>query len=456
MGKAIIYVSISGAAALIGGLWFMLGRGWPAGSAAAACALGAAVAAPILARKDFQFVGIPGSVDLLFSLGALVLTALGGARHTADANAAALLLWAAVLLETVPAIRISLVTLRAFQRPVRLKLSVGALLAAIFGINIVLGVQNSTWVAETSVDLVKKWFPEATAAPPPPPPVPGSGGPPPPPPGVTDPTGPVAIVAGRPITSEMVEYQRFIDKVVAPEMASSRQAAVAALLQAYTARAVLERKFKAFDASILKDESQWLMVRKTDAAQLHRIRTHKPDLMFLDVYVGANGLYVGLLRRIFDERMARDLRDRAQQVLKEIRAIDGEERPGPKLEGTKKSMTKYSGKKREFINSFELEAEEDKKPDPKDPLAARLALLKVNHALPEIVPSDKGALIVRRYIDDFHKRANYETWLLTQNTDFGPWLKLQSADFVIEIPDPELRQEMLRLATDVNHIIKTK
>src|SRR6185503_16032468 len=97
------------------------------------------------------------------------------------------LLWGSLLLMSIPAIRISLVTLKAYQRPLNLKIAVGVLRAALFGLNILLGVRFSGWAGETSVALVKGWFPDATASGPPPAPGPAPvvhppGTPPPAPP----------------------------------------------------------------------------------------------------------------------------------------------------------------------------------------------------------------------------------------------------------------------------------
>jgi hypothetical protein len=466
MAKAILYVSIMAAGAIISFLWYMLGRGAPAALNGAACILALGVAMPILVRKDFQFVGVPGPVDLGFAVASLVMGAVGGSKCN-DSEMHQRLLWGALLLMSVPAIRISLVTLKAYQRPLGLKLAVGVLLAALFGLNIFLGVRFSHWAGETSVTLVKGWFPDATASGPPaapgpaptshhPPGSPQQPPPPPPPPPPVNPGAPVAIVAGRPLTKAMLEYQLFIDSLAPGATKSDRGSAVAALLRAYTMRALLEKKFKAFEPAALKDERQWLMNQVKDKAVLHRIRTHVSDEMFLDVYVGGNGLYDRMLREVFAKRKAEELRGRVEAVVKEVKSADGVERPGPKIEGVEKSVCRYSLKRREFVPQFEAEEEEGVKADPRDEVAKKLAALKVNTLLPEVQWGDINARIIRRLPDDFKKRANYEVYFLKQDEDFPSWFLQQSSDLAIEIPDPDLRKEMLELATSVKHIIKTK
>ncbi|HTF58137.1 MAG TPA: hypothetical protein VK661_12970 [Planctomycetota bacterium] len=463
MAKAILYVSIMAAGALISFLWYMLGRGTPAALNGAACILALGVAMPILVRKDFQFVGIPGPVDLGFALASLVMGAIGGSQAR-DSLMHQRLLWAALLLLSVPAIRISLVTLKAYQRPLNLKIAVGVLLAALFGLNIFLGVHFSSWAAETSVTLVKGWFPDATASGPPPAPgpvpvshPPGTPPPPPPPPPPpVNPGAPVAIVAGRPLTRAMLEYQLFIDSLAPGATTSDRGSAVAALLRAYTMRALLEKKFKAFDPAALKDERQWLMNQVKDKAVLHRIRTHVSDEMFLDVYVGGNGLYDRMLRDVFIRKKAEELRARVEAVVREVKATDGVERPGPKIEGVEKSVCRYSFRRREFVPQFEAEEEEGVKPDPRDDMAKKLATLKVNTLLSDVLWGDINARVIRRLPDDFKKRTTYEVYFVKQDEDFPSWFLQQSSDLAIEIPDPELRKEMLEQATSVKHIIKTK
>jgi len=463
MAKAILYVSIMAAGALISFLWYMLGRGTPAAINGAACLLAAGVAMPILVRKDFQFVGIPGLVELGFAVASLILGAIGGSKCN-DSPMHERLLWGSLLLMSIPAIRISLVTLKAYQRPLNLKIAVGVLLAAIFGLNIFLGVRFSGWAAETSVTLVKGWFPDATASGPPPAPGPAPvahppGTPPqplPPAPPPVSPGAPVAIVAGRPLTKAMLEYQLFIDSLAPGATTSDRGSAVAALLRAYTMRALLEKKFKAFDAAALKDERQWLMNQVKDKAVLHRIKTHVSEEMFLDVYVGGNGLYDRMLRDVFGKKKAEELRLRVEAVVKEVKAADGVERPGPKIEGVEKSVCRYSLRRKEFVPVFEAEEEEGVKADPRDDVARKLAVLKINTLLADVQWGDINARIVRRVPDDFKKRQNYEVYFVKQDEDFPSWFLQQSSDLAIEIPDPDLRKEMLELATSVKHIIKTK
>lgn len=452
MGKAIVYVAVCAGAALVSFIWYGLGHGEATLVTAITCLLAIGIASPILLRKDFQFVGIPGPVELIFALGALVVAIYGGLKRNEY------WLWLAVVVQTIPSIRISLVSLKAYERPKSLKISVGIALAALFGVNIVLGVRHSDWLGKTSVALVKEWFPEATA----PvdrapvvktPPGPKPPAPPAPPPAV-DPAGPVAVIAGRPLTKEIVEYQRFIDSLIDDTI--DRDNAIAALLQAYTSRAILEKKLNAFDPEMLRDERQWVMNRTADSKLVHRIRKHKSEDLFLDVYVGANGLYKRKLQEIFSSRKQDELKKRAAEVLKDIQAADGVERPGPKLEGVVKEECRYSFRKREFIPKFEVEADELAKPSSMDKLAPELAKLPVNTALKEIQWGDMNALIVRRVQDDYKKRPIYETYRVVEDALYSSWFKKQCVDFTIEIFDRDLRARMLELAKDVNHIIKTK
>lgn len=266
----------------------------------------------------------------------------------------------------------------------------------------------------------------------------------------------MAIVAGRPLTRAMLEYQLFIDSLAPGATTSDRGSAVAALLRAYTMRALLEKKFKAFDPAALKDERQWLMNQVKDKAVLHRIRTHVSDEMFLDVYVGGNGLYDRMLRDVFIRKKAEELRARVEAVVREVKATDGVERPGPKIEGVEKSVCRYSFRRREFVPQFEAEEEEGVKPDPRDDMAKKLATLKVNTLLSDVLWGDINARVIRRLPDDFKKRTTYEVYFVKQDEDFPSWFLQQSSDLAIEIPDPELRKEMLEQATSVKHIIKTK
>lgn len=460
MGKAIVYVAVTGAGALISFLWYVLDRGNPALLVCIASLLATGIAAPILLRKDFQFVGIPGPFEILFALGALAAAILGGLKgYDAGAKGNPYWFWLAVVVQSIPCIRISLVSLKAFQRPPPLKVAVGIGLAALFGLNLYLGVKHSEWLGKTSVALVKEWFPEATA------PVarnsegkpedakPKNPAPPPLPP-VVDPSGPVAIIDGRPLTKEMVEYQRFIDGLIDEKM--GRNDAIAALLQAFTTRSVLEKKFKAFDPSMLKDEHEWLKNRTADTKLVDKIRNHRGEQLFLDVYVGANGLYKRKLQEVFGKNEQDELRRRAAEVLKEVQEADGVERPGPKIEGVRKEECCYSFAKSEFIGKFDTEAAEQIKANPKDPLAPKLAKLKVNTALPEIQWGDMNALIIRRVQDDFKQRPVYETYRVVKDGVYSAWFKRQCKEMVIEIPDPALRREMLDLAKDVTHIIKVK
>ena len=454
MAKAIVYVALSGGAALISFLWYVLDYGKPemVMVACVASLLSIAIATPIILRKDFQFVGIPGPFELLFALGALVTAIYAGMKRNEH------WFWLAVVMQSIPSIRISLVSLKAYQRPKPLKIAVGLALAALFGLNILLGVRHSDWLGRTSVALVKEWFPEATApvarAPDGKPADKPKVAPPPPPPVVVDPSAPVAIIAGRVLTKEIVEYQCFIDSLI--DAKSDRNDAVAALLQAYTSRAILEKKFKAFDPSMLKDERQWVMNRTKDTKLVHRIRTHKTDDMFLDVYVGANGLYKRKLQEVFAGFKKEELKKRAAEVLKEVQTADGVERPGPKVDGVTKEESRYSFKKGEFVPKFDLEADDQVRANPRDLLAPKLAALKVNSALAEIQWGDMNALIVRRIPDDFKGRPLYEAYRLVESGLYSSWFKKQCQDFVIEIPDPDLRKIMLELAKDVTHIIKAK
>src|SRR5688572_25947697 len=132
MGKAIVYTAVSGVTALISVLWYVLDRGNPALLTCVASVLSSAIASPILLRKDFQFVGIPGPVEIFFALAGLAAAIYGGLKRNEY------WFWAAVIVQTLPSIRISLVSLKAYQRPKSLKMSVGACLAALFGLNIFL------------------------------------------------------------------------------------------------------------------------------------------------------------------------------------------------------------------------------------------------------------------------------------------------------------------------------
>ena len=448
MAKAIVYVAITCGAALVSFIWYLLDRP-PALLVVAASALAAGIAIPVLARKDFQFVGIPGWIEHLFALGALGMAVNAGLKRSEH------WMWGAILILIIPSVRISLVTLKAYQRPLKLKVTIGICLAALFGLNIFLGIRHSHWLGETSVALVKTWFPDATAPVQrtPPPGGPPAGPKPPPPPPPLDPAAPFAVVAGRSLTREMVEYQLFIDSVVTGR--SDRNDAIAALLQAYMARAILDRKFKSFDPAMLKDENEWLLNRTRDQKLVLRIRSHKTDDLFLDVYVGANGLYRRKLKEIFDRFKEQELKDRSAEVLAEVRRADGVERPGPKLDGILKAECRYSFRKRDFIGKFDIEASAQEKPDPKDSLAPKLAALKVNATLPEILKGDQNALIVRRIPDDF-KGPLYETYRVAEDAVFSAWFKRQCKDLSIEIPDPELRRAMIELARDVSHTIRTK
>lgn len=446
MGKAIVYTAVTGAAALISVLWFALERGQPALLMCIASVLAICIAGPVLLRKDFQFVGIPGVVEIFFALGALGITIYAGLKRSEY------WFWGGILAQTLPTFRISLVSLKAYQRPMSLKASVGTCLAALIGLNIWLGIAHSTWLGDTSVALVKEWFPDTVApknAAPPPPPAP-KGPVTPVTPG-KDP--PVAIIAGRPLTLEMVEYQRYIDSLIDEKM--ERNDAIAALLQAYTSRAILEKKFKSFEPSMLRDEHQWVMNRVADTRIVQKIRAHKTDELFLDVYVGANGLYKRKLGEIFEKRKNEEFKKRAVEVLKEVLAADGVERPGPKVESVVKDECRYSLVKREFVVKY-AEDEVPTKPDPKDTLAPKLAALKVNMTLPEVLWGDMNGLVIRRVQDDFKGRAVYEVYRIVEGGVYTNWFKKQCADMVIEIPDPALRNTMLDMAKDVNHIIKTK
>ena len=453
MGKAIVYTALCGGAALISILWSVLDRGEPAVLSCVASLLAIAIVSPILMRKDFQFVGIPGVFEIIFALGALAAAIYGGLKRSE------LWFWSAVIVQTLPTLRISLVSLKAYERPKSLKITVGVCLAGLLGLNVLLGIRHSQWVGENSVALVKEWFPEATAskdhmAPPPPPPAPKSADPkPPPPPKNVDQSQIVATIAGRPLTAEMVEYQRYIDSLIDEKL--ERNDAVAALLQAYASRVILEKKFNAFEPSMLKDEHQWVMNRVSDRRLIEKIRAHKTDELFLEVYVGANGLYKRKLGEIFDKRKQQELKNRAAEVLKEVQAADGVERPGPKVESVVKDECRYSPAKGEFVLKFS-ETDESEKPNPKDTLGPKLAKVKVNTTLPEILWGDMNGLVIRRVQDDFKGRPIYEVYRVVEQGVYSFWFKKQCADFVIEIPDPELRRVMLDLAKDVNHIIKTK
>jgi len=453
MGKAIVYTALCGGAALISILWSVLDRGEPAVLSCAANLLAIAIVSPVLVRKDFQFVGIPGVFEIVVSLGALAAAIYGGLKRSEY------WFWSAVIVQTIPTLRISLVSLKAYERPKSLKITVGICLAALLGLNVVLGVRHSAWLGEHSVALVKEWFPEATAAkdhtaPPKAPPAPPTSNPKPPPPPLTvDQAKPVAIIAGRPLTAEMVEYQRYIDSLIDEKL--ERNDAVAALLQAYASRAILEKKFKAFDPAMLRDEHQWVMNRVSDRRVIEKIRAHKTDELFLEVYVGANGLYKRKLGEIFDKRKQEELKKRALEVLKEVQSADGVERPGPKVEAVVKDECRYAPSKGEFVLKFS-ETDDAAKPNPKDTLAPKLATLKVNTALAEVLWGDMNGLVIRRVKDDFKGRPIYEVYRVVEQGVYSHWFKKQCADFVIEIPDPELRSSMLELAKDVNHIIKTK
>jgi hypothetical protein len=207
---------------------------------------------------------------------------------------------------------------------------------------------------------------------------------------------------------------------------------------------------------MLKDERQWVLNRTRDTNLVQKIRAAAKEELFLDVYVGANGLYKRKLQEIFANRKQEELRRRAAEVLKEVQRADGVERPGPKLEAVRKEECRYSLRQREFIGKFEAEADPATKPNPKDDLAPKLATLAVNTALPEILWGDMNALIIRRIPDDFKQRPLYETYRVVEDGLYSVWFKKQCSDFVIEVPDPKLRKEMLELAKDVNHIIKTK
>jgi hypothetical protein len=448
MGKAIVYVTVTFGSALICVLWNAFDR---AGDTAiftlVASLLSIGVAIPVLVRKDFQFVGIPGPVEIFFAACALGAAVLGGLKSD-------YWFWAAAFIHLIPSVRVSLVSLKAYQRPKNLKIAVGIGLAALFGLNVFLGYRHSEWLGRTSTALVKEWFPEATA---PKDRTETASKPKPPPPATpvnVDPAGPIAVVAGRPLTKDMVEYQRYIDGLV--DSKSDRNDAIAALLQAYTSRAILEKKFNAFQPEMLKDERQWLLNRTRDSQLVQKIRSAEKEELFLDVYVGANGFYKRKLQEIFASRKQEELKKRAAEVLKEVQKADGVERPGPKLEAVKKEECRYSFKQREFIGKFDTDQVEQLKPDPKDELAAKLARLEVNTTLPEIVWGDMNALIIRRIPDDFKKRQLYETYRVIEDGLYSVWFKKQCGDLVIEIFDPPLRREMLDLAKDVNHIIKTK
>jgi hypothetical protein len=451
MGKAIVYTSVSGAAALISFLWYVLDRGNPAMLACVASLLAICVGIPILLRKDFQFVGIPGPFEIFFALGALALAIYAGLKRSEH------WFWLAVVVQTLPTFRISLVSLKAFQRPMSLKVSVGLCLAALLGVNVYLGIRHSQWLGENSVALVKEWFPDATAVkdrPTPPPAPPAPKAPPAPPPStMIKEVPPVAIIAGRPLTAEMVEYQRYIDSLIDEKM--DRHDSIAALLQAYTSRAILERKFKAFDPAMLRDEHQWVMNRVSDSNLVRKIRAYKTDELFLDVYVGANGLYKRKLGEIFEKRKHEEFKKRAVEVLKEVQAADGVERTGPKVDGVVKDECRYSFSKSEFIQKFG-DSDEQVKPSPKDALAPKLGALKVNTTLPEVLWGDMNGLVIRRVQDDFKQRPVYEVYRVVEQGVYTHWFKKQCSDLTIEIPDPELRRRMLELAKDVNHIIKAK
>ena len=456
MGKAIVYVAFSGGAALVSGLWYGLDRGEPALLTCLASVLAIVITSPILLRKDFQFVGIPGAFEIFFALGALVTAILGGVKESAGVKGNPYWFWCAVLVQTIPSIRISLVSLKAYQRPKSLKISVGIVLAALFAVNVLLGIRHSDWLGKNSVALVKEWFPEATSAAPPAPVKkdPKPVAPPAPPQPSVDPEGPVAVVVGRPLTREMVEYQRFIDSLIDERI--DRDNAIAALLQAFTARAILDQKFKSFDPEMLRDERQWVMNRTKDSKLIHRIRTHKTEQLFLDVYVGANGLYKRKLQEIFEKRKRDELKLRAAEVLREIQSADGVERPGPKVDAVEKDERRYSFRKGDFIPKYELESDEQVTPRPGDALAEKLAKLPVNTTMPEIQWGDMNARIFRRVQDDFQKRPIFEVYRIVESGVFTAWFKKQCAGMVIEIPDPVLRKQMLELAKDVTHIIKAK
>jgi hypothetical protein len=364
-------VALTGVASLISFLWYALNKGNQGLYPCISALLAVAVASPILLRKDFQFVGIPGVFEIFLALGSLAAAILWGLKPGEKWY------WVAALMPAIPSIRISLVSLRAYQRPKSLKIAVGLCLAALFGINIWIGYQHSEWLGSTSVALVKEWFPETTAPrDPSQKEAPKDGAPkapPPPTPVKVDPAAPVATVAGRALTKDMVDYQRYIDALIDPSM--DRNDAVAALLQAYATRAVLEKLGK-FDESMLKDEKQWLMNRTKDSRLVHQIRQHRSEALFLDVYVGANGLYKRKLQDEFALRARKELDLRAEEVLKEVQQADGVERPGPKIEGVKKEECRYSFGKSEFIGKFDTEEAEQVKASPKDALAKKLAGLK--------------------------------------------------------------------------------
>ena len=107
-------------------------------------------------------------MEIFFSL-----LALGGAIY-AGLKRNEYGFWATVAVQTLPTFRVSLVSLKAYQRPLSLKLTVGAFLAGLIGLNAYLGVRHGGWLGETVTALVKEWFPDATAVkdrtPPPPPP----------------------------------------------------------------------------------------------------------------------------------------------------------------------------------------------------------------------------------------------------------------------------------------------
>ena len=448
MAKAIVFVAISGAAALISFLWHVLDHGELALVTCGISLFAIGITAPIILRKDFQFVGIPGPFELLFALGALGAAVYAGWKRSDH------WFWGAALVQTIPCIRISLVSLKAYQRPKSLKVSVGIALALVFGLNIFLGIRHSHWLGETSVALVKEWFPEATSPTVRTPVAPPVAPKPPPPPPVVDPAGPVALIAGRPLTKEMVEYQVFIDSLIDDK--NDRHDAIAALLQAYMSRAILEKKFQAFDPEMLKDERQWLLNRTRDTKLVNRIRAHKSDDLFLDVYVGANGLYKRKLQEIFSKRKEEELKRRAAEVLREVQTADNVERPGPKLEGVTKEEVCYSFRKGEFVPKFDVEIDPQLKPHATDTLAPRLASLKINTVLPEVLWGDMNGLIIRRIPDDFKKRPIYEAYRVVEDALYSSWFKKQCQEFSIEITDPDLRRSMLGLAKDVTHIIKTR
>jgi hypothetical protein len=457
MGKAIVYVAVSAVTGFISIMWYAMGKGDAALLTSIASLLAAGIAAPVLLRKDFQFVGIPGPVEILFAAGALATAIFGGLKP--DPAVRERWFWLAAIVHMIPSIRVSLVSLKAYQRPKPLKVAVGIALAALFGLNVFLGIRHSSWLGDTSFALVRQWFPEATSAtktvPKPPPDI---AKPKPPPPAPTPPVSlsgaPIAVVAGRELTRAMVDYQQYIDVQVDDRI--SGQDAVAALLQAYTARAILEQKFKAFEPSMLKDEHEWLKNRTRDRKTVDKIRAQDTDEMFLDVYVGANGLYMRRLQTIFAKVKKEELARRSREVLKEVQGADGEERIGPmNVDGVKREECRYSFKKRDFVGKFE-EQDEPVKGAPKDPVAEKLATLKVNYTLPEIIGGDMNARIVRRGPDDYNKRPIYETYMVIEDALFQAWFKKQCQGMVIEIPDPELRQKMIELAKDVNHIIKVK